>query len=123
MFVLNEGSESEKRIFDDTLQNITSLCSILAKEQYVKRHDKLCVKYTFNLCKEIWVKNRKWTPVWPFRNESWSKVIILWNQQVQTNRIILNNKTDNITSDEEKGTCWITEFANPGSGNVIEEGA
>ena len=32
------------------------------------------------------------------------KVTILWNQQVQTDRTIPNNKPD-IISDNEKGTC------------------
>jgi len=33
------------------------------------------------------------------------KVTILWNQQVQTDRTIPNNKPDIIISGNEKGTC------------------
>jgi hypothetical protein len=35
------------------------------------------------------------------------KVTILWNQQVQTDRTISNNKPDIIIQDNEKGTCMI----------------
>jgi hypothetical protein len=33
------------------------------------------------------------------------KVIVLWNQQVQTDRNIPNNKADIIIRDDKKGTC------------------
>ena len=33
------------------------------------------------------------------------KVTILWNQQVQTDRTILNNKPDITIRDNEKRTC------------------
>ena len=35
------------------------------------------------------------------------KVTILWNQQVQTDRTIPNNKPDNIISANEKGKCML----------------
>jgi len=36
------------------------------------------------------------------------KVTILWNQQVQTDRTIPNNKPDIIIPDNEKRTCILT---------------
>ena len=38
------------------------------------------------------------------------KVTILWNQQVQTDRKIPNNKPD-IIRDDEKGTCMLIDVA------------
>jgi len=35
---------------------IISSCPILAKEQYVKRHDRVCVRLHFNICKETGVQ-------------------------------------------------------------------
>ena len=35
------------------------------------------------------------------------KVTTLWNQQVQTDRTILNNKPCIIIRDNEKGTCML----------------
>ena len=35
-------------------------------------------------------------------------VTILWNQQVQTDRTIPNNKPDIIIRDKEKRTCMLT---------------
>jgi len=51
------------------------------------------------------------------------KVTILWNQQVQTDRTIPNNKPDIIIRDNEKGTCMLTDVANLGARNVIKKEA
>ena len=42
--------------FDETLEHIISACPILAKEQCIKRHGRMCVQLCFNICKEIGVK-------------------------------------------------------------------
>jgi len=39
------------------------------------------------------------------------KVNILWNQQIQTDRTIPNNKPDIIIRDNEKGTCMLIDVA------------
>ena len=39
------------------------------------------------------------------------KVTILWNQQVQTDRTIPNNKPDIIIRDNEKRTCILIDVA------------
>jgi hypothetical protein len=51
------------------------------------------------------------------------KVTILWNQQVQADRTIPNNKPDIIIRDNEKGTCMLIDIANPGDRNVITKDA
>jgi hypothetical protein len=51
------------------------------------------------------------------------KVTILWNQQIQTDRAIPNNKPDIVTRDYEKGTCMLLDVAIPGGGNVIQKEA
>jgi hypothetical protein len=52
-----------------------------------------------------------------------SKVTILWNQQVQTDRTIPSNKPDIIIRDNEKGTCMLIDIAISGNGNVIRKEA
>jgi hypothetical protein len=50
-------------------------------------------------------------------------VTILWNQQVQTDRTILNNKPVIIIQDNEKGTCMLIDVAISGDRNVIKKEA
>jgi hypothetical protein len=52
-----------------------------------------------------------------------SNVTILWNQQVQTDRIIPNNKPHIIICDNEKGTCMLIDVAISGHKNAIKNEA
>jgi hypothetical protein len=51
------------------------------------------------------------------------KVIILWNQQIQTDRTIPSNKPDIVICDNEKGTCMLIDVTIPGDRNVIQKEA
>ena len=51
------------------------------------------------------------------------KVTISWNQQVQTDRTVPNNKPDIIIRDNEKGTCMLIDVAISGDRNVIKKEA
>ena len=50
-------------------------------------------------------------------------VTILWNQQVQIDRTIPNNKPDIIIQDNEMGTCTLIDVAISGDRNVIKKEA
>jgi hypothetical protein len=69
----------------------------VAKEQYIKKHDRVCAQLHFkNISKERGLKseNKQWYDHVPKSVETShkGKVTILWNQQVQTNRTIPNNQ-------------------------------
>jgi len=51
------------------------------------------------------------------------KVTILWNQQVQTDRTIPNDKPDIIVCDNGKGTCMLIDVPISGDRNVIKKEA
>jgi hypothetical protein len=51
------------------------------------------------------------------------KITTLWNQQVQTDRSILNKKPDIGIRDNEKGTCRLINVIVPGDRNVIQKEA
>jgi hypothetical protein len=81
----------------------------------------------FNICKEIWVQMDKkhWYEHVPKSVETnqGGKVTILWNQQVQTDRTIPNNKPDIIIRDNETGTCMLIDVAISGDRNVVKKEA
>jgi hypothetical protein len=98
----------------------------LAKEQYIKRYDRVC-STTLNIHKKTGVKldiERWYDPVPKLveRNRE-VKVVILWIQQVQTDRTSHNNKPDIIIRDSEKGTCMLIGAAISGNRNVIKKEA
>jgi hypothetical protein len=100
---------------------------MLAEQQHIKRHDRVCAQLHFNICKELGVKldSKLWYEHVPKSVETSQvgKVTMLWNQQVQTNRTIPNNKPDIIIRDNEKGTCMLIEVAILGDRNVIKKKA
>jgi hypothetical protein len=63
--ILQTATDSNCRLctqFDETVAHIISACPILAKEKYIKRHDRVCAELHFNICKEIGVEldNKHW---------------------------------------------------------------
>jgi len=57
--ILNTETCSKCRLcqkFDEKIDHIISACPILAKEQYVKRHDSVCAQINFNICEETGVQ-------------------------------------------------------------------
>jgi hypothetical protein len=106
------------------VEHIISACPILAQEQYIKRHDEVCVQLHFNIYKEIGVKldNKHRYDHVPksFETSHEGKVTILWNKQVQSDRTIPNNKPDIIIRDDKKGTCMLIDIAFSGDRNVIK---
>jgi hypothetical protein len=50
-----------------------------------------------------------------------SKVTILWNQQVQTDRTIPNYKPDIVIHDNERGMCMLIDVAVSEDRNVIKK--
>ena len=64
--ILNTETDSKCRLcqkFDETIDHIISACPTLAKEKYIKRHDRVCAQLHFNICKETGIKLEKKTLV------------------------------------------------------------
>ena len=79
--------------FDETIDHKISACPILAKEQYIKRHDRVCVQLHFNIWKKTRVQldKKHWYEHVPksVERSQGGKVTILWNQKVRTIIIII----------------------------------
>jgi len=57
--ILNTETDSQCRLcqqFDKTVDHIIPACPILAREEYIKRHDRVCAQLHFNRCKETGVQ-------------------------------------------------------------------
>jgi hypothetical protein len=105
--------------FEDKTDRIVSACPVLAKEQHIKRDDRVCAQLHFNIRKELGVKleSELWYEHVPksveIQTSQVGKETTFWNQQVQTDRTIPNNKRYIIIRDNEKGTCVLIDVAIP----------
>jgi len=92
-----------------------------------KETNRVCAQLHFNICKEtgIQLDKKHWYKHVPKSVETGQGgyVTILWNQQVQTDRTIPNNKPDTIICDNEKRTCMLIDVAISGDRNVIKKEA
>ena len=83
----------------------------------------MCAQLHFNICQEtgVPVDIKHWYEHVPKSAETsqGGKVTILWNQQVQTDRLIPNNNPDIIIRDNEKETCMLIDITISGYRNVI----
>ena len=118
---MNTKTDSKCRLcqqFDETTDHIISASPILPKEQHIKRHDRVCAQLHFNICKETAVQlDKEHVPI-SVETSQGGKVTILWNQQIQTNRTVPNNKPDIIIRDNEKGTCMLIDVTISGDRNL-----
>jgi hypothetical protein len=56
---LNTETDNKCRLchkFDKTIDHIISACPVLAKEQHMKRHDRVRAQLHFNICEETGVQ-------------------------------------------------------------------
>ena len=87
----------------------------------------MCAQLQFNICKETGVqldkKHRYEHVPKSVETSKGGKVTILWNQQVQTDITIPNNKPDIIIRDNEAETCMLIDAAISGDRNVIKKEA
>jgi hypothetical protein len=70
--ILNTETDSKCRLcqeFDETIDHVISACPILAKEQYIKRQDRVCAQLHFNICKRTGVQLDKNTGINMSKNQ------------------------------------------------------
>ena len=85
----------------------------------------MCAQLHFNIYKETGVQldKKHWYEhvLKSVETSQGGKVIIFWNQQVQTDRTIPNNKPGIIIRDNEKGICVLIDVLISGDRNVIKK--
>ena len=62
--ILKEEIESKWRLYkqhEETIDHLTSRCPILAKNEYLMRHDKVCSHLHYSICKALGIETTdKW---------------------------------------------------------------
>ena len=96
--ILREEIESKCRLckqYEETVDHLTSECPILAKNEYLTRHDKVCTHLHYSICKALRTEttDKLYTHVQkPVYEEG--DVTMLWNQEVHTDREVTANRPD-----------------------------
>ena len=98
--ILKEENESKCRLckqHEETVDHLTSGWPILAKNEYLMRHDKVCIHLRYSICKALCTETtNKWYTHMP-------KPVyeVLWNLTVRTDREVTANRPNIIIKNKK----------------------
>jgi hypothetical protein len=107
---------------DETIDHLTSGCPILAKNEYLMRHDKVYTHLHYSICKVLGIETTdKWYKHLPKPVYKEGDVTVLWNQAVHTVREVTANRPDKIIKNKKEKTCTLIDVAIPTDRNIVQK--
>jgi hypothetical protein len=104
------------------MKNLLTTCPILAKIEYIIRRDEVCTHLHDSICKTLGSETTKnWYSHIPKLVCEHIDITVLWNQGVQTNRDVLENKPNIIIKNKKDKICLLIYVAIPMDRNVIQK--
>jgi hypothetical protein len=105
-----------------TIDHLTSGCPILAKNEYVIRHDKVCTHLHHSIFNTLGIKTTEdWYSHIPKSACQREDTTVLWNQGVETDREVLANRPDIIIKNKKDKICLLIDAAIPSDRNAIQK--
>jgi predicted restriction endonuclease len=103
--ILKEEIESKCRLckeYEETIDHLTSEFPILAKKEYVIRRDKVYTHLHYSICKTLGIETTEnWYSLIPKPVCQHEDITVMWNQGVQTDRVVLENRPDIIIKNKK----------------------
>ena len=104
---------------EENVSHIISSCKMLAQNEYKCRHDKICSNVHWNLCKKFGFDvSDKWYQHRIDKVLESEKVKILWDFDMQTDRVIEHRRPDILLINKETNECFIIDIAVPADYNI-----
>ena len=118
--------ESDRcRLCGEAVENVTHIvsgCKMLAQKNYKRRHDKVCSHLHWCLSRKYGlVVDSKWYHHKPDKVVENDVVKILWDYNIQTDRIIEHRRPDITAVDKVRRKCLIVDVAIPGDQNTTKK--
>ena len=115
-------SISNCRLCDEKLETIDHLisgCPILAKTEYLRRHNRIAQYIHWHVCKvyHFQVSNRWYDHKTPAVMEN-NMAVVMWDFPIQTDRTIKANRPDIIIKDKDNKTCLMIDVSVPADVNT-----
>jgi hypothetical protein len=123
--ILKEEIESRCRLckeYEETIDRLTSGCPILAKNEYIIRHDKVCTHLHCSICKTLGIETTEnWYSHIPKLICQHEDITVLWNEGIQADKEVLANRPDIIIKNMKDKICLLTDVAIQSDSNVIQK--
>ena len=105
----------------ETVDHIVSGCEVLAKTEYISRLGKAAPYLHWNICQdndiEVTDKLYEHKPESVTHSKD-SKITIMWDMPVNTDRTITGNRPDIIIKDSVNSTCKLIDMSIPSDRNI-----
>lgn len=120
--IIKDGTDSKCRAcgqFDETIDHIVSGCPVLAKTEYINRHNKVAALVHWKICKKYNIEtSTNWYKHTPQTVTKKENITILWDMPIQTDRQIKANKPDIVIQNNITKRCTIIDIAVPSERNT-----
>ena len=105
--------------YDETIDHIVSRCPVVAKSEFIQRHDNAATYMHWKICKAFSLAvTDNWYNHSPETVVSNDQVTLIWDMQVHTGKEIMANKSDIIITDHINNTCHLIDTKIPSDRNV-----
>ena len=103
------------------MDHIVSGCEVLAKTEYISRHNNAAAYLHWSICKDHDIEiTDKWyehEPETVIHNKD-NNITIMWDMPVNTDRTITANRPDIIVKDSVNSTCKLIDMTVPSDRNI-----
>ncbi len=104
---------------EDTIEHIVAGCPVLAKTEYIQRHDRAAGYLHWSICKSYNLKTTdKWYEHTPEKVTESKSGTILWDMPVNTDKEIKANRPGIIIKDKKHNKCIMIDMSIPSERNV-----
>ena len=123
--IIKDGTNPKCRLcheHDETIDHIISGCPVLAKKEYLERHDKALIYMHWKICKhyDIAVPSR-WYEHKPSTVMEGKDVVILWDMPIHTDKEITANRPDIVIKDKKENKCIFIDMSVPSERNAANK--
>ena len=122
--ICGQQVESKCRIrsqHEETVDHIVSGCEVLAKTEYISRHNNTAACLNWSICKDHDIEiTDKWYQHQPetVMHNNDNNITIMWDMPVNTDRTITTNRPDIIVKYSVNSTCKLIDMTVPSDRNI-----
>lgn len=108
--------------YNETVDHIISGCPVLAKSEYIYRHDRIGSYIHWTICRHYKIEtDNRWYKHVPNKVQDNEQATIIWDMPVQTDKEIKANRPDIIVKDWAKNTCLLIDVSVPSDQNIVKK--
>ena len=120
--IMKTGNDSNCRFcgkYQETVDHLVAGCPVLAKREYLVRHNKVASYMHWKICQHYGLPTSKeWYKHEPKPVTENDLVTVLWDFAIQTDKTIIANRPDIVIRDKKKKTCILIDVSVPSDTNT-----